>query len=70
VASALKGRVQGKTIVLDDSIPPLDGRRVLVVVEAADEPELNKAQSLDAWNAWVAKGPQGPIADDDEPSFP
>lgn len=60
-AAALKGRVQGKTIVLDESVPPLDGRRVLVVLELADETELDHAQGLAAWEAWVADGPQGPI---------
>ena len=69
MGAALKGRVHGKTIVLDDSIPPLDGQRVLVTLERAEEPELDQAQTLDAWNAWIASGSQGPIADDD-PEFP
>ena len=68
MAAALKGRVLGKTIVLDDSVPPLDGRRVLVVLEPAEEPEIDQAQNLEVWKAWAASGPQGPIEDDDEPA--
>jgi hypothetical protein len=73
MTAPLKGLVQGKTVVLDESVPPLDGRRVLVVLEPVDEEdpaELGGDQTLEAWNAWVAGGPQGPIEDDDEPTFP
>jgi hypothetical protein len=72
MAAPLKGLVQGKTVVLDESVPPLDGKRVLVVLEPVDEeaPALDGTQNVEAWNAWVAGGPQGPIEDDDEPTFP
>lgn len=73
MAAPLKGLVQGKTVVLDESVPPLDGKRVLVVLEPVDEEqsaELDRRQNLEAWNAWAAAGPQGPIEDDDEPTFP
>jgi hypothetical protein len=61
---------EANTVVLDESVPPLDGMRVLVVLELADEEQLSLQQNLDAWSAWVATGPQGPIEDDDEPAFP
>ena len=73
MAAPLKGLVQGKTVVLDESVPPLEGRRVLVVLEPVDEEEpaeLGRRENLEAWSAWVASGPQGPIEDDDEPTFP
>jgi hypothetical protein len=33
----LRGLVQGVTVVLDESVPPLDGKRVFVVLEPVDE---------------------------------
>jgi hypothetical protein len=65
-----RGRVQGNTVVRDESVPPLDGKRVLVVLELAGEAQLSVQQNLDACTAWAATGPQGPIDDDDEPAFP
>jgi hypothetical protein len=72
VGSPLKGLVKGNTVVLDESVPPLEGKRVLVVLEPAEEPEANvdPQQNREAWNAWAASGPQGPIEDDGEPTFP
>jgi hypothetical protein len=70
MTTPLRGRVQGNTVVLDESVPPLDGKRVLVVLELADEAQLSLQQNLDTWTAWVANGPQGSIDDDDEPAFP
>ena len=70
MGSAVKGRVDGKTIILDEDMPPLDGQRVLVVIERIEEPESDEFQKLAAWNSWIASGPQGPIEDDDEPAFP
>lgn len=70
MANPLKGHVRGKTVVLDESVPPLEGKRVVVVLELADEPALDRSLNAEAWTAWVAGGPQGPIAEDDEPAFP
>jgi hypothetical protein len=39
-------------------------------VEPVDEPATGADALRDAWNAWVTNGPDGPIADDDEPEFP
>jgi hypothetical protein len=66
----LKGLVQGNTVVLDELVPPLDGKRVLVVLEAVEEPQLTREQNVAAWNEWVATGSQGPLEDDDGPAFP
>lgn len=60
MAAAVTGIVHGKVIELDEAVPGLEGRRVRVVVQA-EEPA-----SLDAWDAWVKSGPQGPIEDDDD----
>ena len=71
MAAPLKGLVQGNTVVLDESVPPLEGKRVLVILDTVgDEGQLSAQQNLEPWNAWVADGPQGPIEDDDDPAFP
>ena len=64
--------VKGKTVVLDESVPPLEGKRVLVTLEPVDEPGevLELQQNLAAWKAWAAGRPQGPIEDDGEPTSP
>lgn len=70
MAAPLKGLVQGKTVVLDEAVPPLDGQRVLVVLEAVAEPALTQAQNQEVWRQWLTSGPQGPIEDEGEPEFP
>jgi hypothetical protein len=70
MAAPLKGLVHGKTVVLDEAVPPLEGKRVLVVLEPVDEAALSREQNLDAWGEWIAAGPQGPIEDEGEPEFP
>jgi hypothetical protein len=62
--------VHGNTVVLDEAVPPLDGKRVLVVLEPVDEQTLTAKQNVDAWRAWVATGAQRPIEDEGEPEFP
>lgn len=54
--------------MLDEAVPALDGKRVVVALEPLEEPvpalgELDMA----AWRLWVASGPQGPIEIDGEP---
>jgi hypothetical protein len=70
MAAPLKGLVQGKTVVLDEAIPPLEGKRVRVVLEPMDEPDLTGASNVEAWHQWLTSGPQGPIEDEGEPEFP
>jgi hypothetical protein len=70
MVASLKGMVQGKTVVLDEAVPPLEGKRVLVVLELVEEPAPTHEQNLETWRQWVASGPQGPIQDDGEPAFP
>ncbi len=66
----LKGLVQGNTVVLDELVPPLEGKRVLVVLEPVDEPELIGApQNLEAWRHWLTSGPRGPSRTRASPSF-
>jgi len=74
MAAPLLGRVHGNTVVLDQPVPPLDGKRVRVGLEAVEELALTGADS-EMWRQWVESGPQGPIDDDDdddddEPEFP
>jgi hypothetical protein len=56
-------------VVLAETVPPLEGKRVLVVLEP-EEPVLTREQNLDVWHQWLASGPQGPIEDEGEPEFP
>lgn len=70
MAAPLRGLVHGRTVVLDEAIPPLEGKRVHVVLEPVDEPESSVASNLESWRQWVASGPQGPLEDEDEPEFP
>ena len=70
VAAPLHGLVHGNTVVLDEAVPPLEGKRVLVVLEPVEEPTLTREQNLEVWRQWVAHGPQGPIEDEGEPEFP
>lgn len=72
MAAAREGTLHGTTITLDSAIPPLEGRRVRVVIEPLDEGEvvLPPDQQARLWQAWVEHGPQGPIDEDEEPEFP
>ena len=70
MAAPLKGLVQGRTVVLDEAIPPLEGKRVRVVLEPVDEPDLSGVSNAEAWRQWLTSGPQGPIEDEGEPEFP
>ena len=65
------GILRGRTIELDEALPPLDGKRVLVTIAAEESGPLLVAESARAmWDAWVKRGEQGPIDDEGEPEFP
>lgn len=70
--TALRGRLHGNTITLEEDWPPLEGREVRVLIEAVGEsdPRLSAEEQRRLWKQWVAGGPQGPIGDDGEPEFP
>lgn len=70
MAAPLHGLVHGNTVVLDEVVPPLEGKRVLVVLEPVEEPALTREKNLEAWRSWVASGEQEPIEDEGEPEFP
>ena len=70
MTAAVAGVVHGKVIELDEPVPDLEGRRVRIVVEAADETTTNAVEQQRAWEEWAARGPQGPIDDDGEPELP
>jgi hypothetical protein len=69
--AASMGVLHGTTITLDSPVPPLEGKRVRVLLALADDEEkLSAAQQADAWNRWIANGPQGPLEEDQDPEFP
>jgi hypothetical protein len=70
MSAALTGRVHGSVIELDAPVPDMEGQRVRVVVEPVDEVAVDAGTLRDAWNSWLAKGPDGPLADDGEPECP
>lgn len=65
-----QGTVHGNTITLDDTVPPLEGKRVLVLIEPLESEDLDKTTQARLWRAWAESGPQGPIEDDGEAEFP
>jgi hypothetical protein len=73
MADLLTGWVRGNTITLDTSLPPLEGKRVLVRIERAEDTETAEIaadhQAL-FWREWAERGPQGPIEDEGESDFP
>jgi hypothetical protein len=73
MSDMLTGWVHGNTITLETApVPPLDGKRVLVRIEPAEDPEATLTSGVQAklWQTWAERGPQGPIEDDGEPELP
>lgn len=72
MADALTGLLHGNTITLDSAVPPLEGRRVRVTVEPLDEADvaLSRERQQELWQEWVARGPHGPIEDEEERELP
>jgi hypothetical protein len=72
------GLVHGTTIELESAVPELEGKRVRVVLEAVEEPQLSpaispalsSAQQRELWQAWAEHGPQGPIDDGPDTELP
>jgi hypothetical protein len=67
--TTLTGVVTGQTIALDERVPELEGKRVRVLLEPADESGLAGDQAV-VWREWAEHGPHGPIDDDGEADFP
>jgi hypothetical protein len=70
MATLKTGRVHGTTVELESAVPEMEGKRVRVVLEALDEPQLSAAQQRVLWQAWAERGPQGPIDDGPDTDFP
>jgi hypothetical protein len=67
--NAVTGVLHGTTVTLDAPLPRLDGRRVRVFIEPViEEPDPSAAENAELLRQWAARGPQGPI--DDEEDFP
>jgi hypothetical protein len=64
------GLVRGKTIELESTVPEMDGQRVRVVLETVEEPRLSNEQQRELWQAWIERGPQGPIEDGPDTDIP
>ena len=71
MANAVGGILHGATITLDGPIPPLEGRRVRVVIELEiDAPDqdrdLSASENAALLREWAAHGAHGPIDDDED----
>ncbi len=64
------GLVRGRTIELESTVPEMDGQRVRVVLEPVEEPRLSNEQQRALWQAWIERGPQGPIEDGPDTDIP
>lgn len=72
MTKSCQGTIHGNTITLDTTVPPLEGKRVLVLIEPLEESERGMSPQSQAllWQGWVENGPQGPIEDEGEAEFP
>ncbi|HEY3353893.1 MAG TPA: hypothetical protein VGQ83_11640 [Polyangia bacterium] len=63
IVMVVKGIVRGGAIWLEGPLPQLEGRQVRAEIEPVDEVEAQpRARELQqAWDDWVAHGPQGPL---------
>jgi hypothetical protein len=70
MSTAITGVVHGNTITLAEAVPPLEGRRVHVVLEPADTADLvlSEEEQDRLCREWVDHGPQGPL--DNEAAWP
>lgn len=71
MAEHLTGWVHGNTITLETMTLPLEGKRVRVRIEPAEDSEavLQPAEQSRLWQEWVDQGPQGPVELDEEPDL-
>jgi hypothetical protein len=63
MGTLLTGTVRGTTLEFDQAVEHLDGQWVLVVLEPLVESAMLAAETAEAWQAWVERGPDGPIDD-------
>jgi hypothetical protein len=68
----LSGWLHGNTITLETPAPLLDGKRVRVRLEPAEDSEavLSPEEQTRFWRDWVDHGPQGPIEIEEELDLP
>ncbi len=62
----LTGRLRGNQITLDEKPKDLDGKLLKILVEPIEDAELKLSaeEQRSALEAWIGRGPQGPIVDD------
>jgi hypothetical protein len=72
MAEQLTGWLHGNTITLETTAPPLEGKRVRIRLESAEDSEcvLSPEEQARLWQEWADHGPQGPIDLEEEPELP
>lgn len=65
MTASLKGLLHGNTITLEETVPPLEGQRVHVLIEPVEETALSAKEQAELWRQWAEWGPQGPISIED-----
>jgi len=63
----VRGTVRGGAIWLEEAVPDLEGKIVDVQLEVVEQAQLflTPEAQRQAWNAWLQRGPQGPIEPDE-----
>jgi hypothetical protein len=65
MTTALKGLLHGNTITLEETVPPLEGQRVHVLIEPVEKTALSAQEQTELWRQWADRGPQRPISLED-----
>ena len=63
------GIIWHNTVVLDESVPEMEGRRVDIEIRESESPEeaaLPASELLQAWADWAQSANDGPISDEPE----
>jgi predicted thioesterase len=65
--AAVTGVVHGSTVTLDEPVPPLEGKRVRVTLEAlrSEDVQVSAEEQRRLLREWAERGPQGPLDADD-----
>jgi len=73
MTASRKGVLSGRTITLESEVPPLEGMKVRVVIEPAEEEaelSLSPQDQVRLWQEWMARGPQGPMELEEDDRLP
>lgn len=70
MAIPIRGTVHGRTVTLEAVVPPLEGRKVFVLLQLDDSGEDNRPQLEAVWEEWLKRGDEGPLEVEGAQDFP